>query len=869
VGEKINKTTKILLGSLTVAVIIFMGFYLLGEKEIYELSKEMVKEGEHYYQKKEYKKARLFFERALKRYNDLIVLKLLKTGEIKQLEKRLETDPALQKVAQGYIYYGGRWVNEKELEALMKEKRRLKQKINIYLKTAKFFGSIEDIENNIRIYQKALEELEESPFRNEDDIKQLKKQLQEKLALLSEEAIKKYKQTGNLEKLVYYYEILLTYTPSPEIKKELFQTYLQLSEKYTNKGKYLQALVTLLKAKKLNVDTASVLPKIEHVILQIEPEDLKGKNIEDAYLFYALAKKSYSRFDIKEAQRLLEKSLSLEPENTAVRIFYAKVLLDLGKIKEAKEITEKILKKEPDNVDAQILAGDIFFKSGDTKKAVSFYEKARDKAQIKDKLFKAYKKLGLLFFNNKDFQKAEKYLIKAISIKDDPIVYKTLGDIYLARKELSRAEKNYTKAIKIDPSLKKELRKNIGNIHLSRGKEYLNQKKYKSAIKEFKKALRYLGNRQDVLQNLAESYEKIGDTKTSLAYYKKLNSSKAKTKEAKLYIQLGEEAYQKGDYFTALKHFNRAKSLNKDIDLKDKITPLYIKIGDKYFNEGNFDKAISYYQKAINNDKSVYEKIKDKLFKAYKNYGIKLYKQKQYISALKYLKEAEKIKSEDIDIIYYLGNLYLKTGDLKKSLKYFEKYLSYKPSDAEILKKMAIIYLESGNIVQAKKYAEKLLALNKSKDVANFIIGAYYYTYEKNPQKALSYLLKAENYGYKKGNLYYYIGRIYYDQGNYLRAITYLTEALSKGYKNEKVYYYRALSYLKLKDYRKAINDLSMVIKHNPNNGEAYFLRGKLYYEHGNYVKGEYKKAIEDLERAAAMGIKEAEKLLTEARTKK
>jgi len=59
------------------------------------------------------------------------------------------------------------------------------------------------------------------------------------------------------------------------------------------------------------------------------------------------------------------------------------------------------------------------------------------------------------------------------------------------------------------------------------------------------------------------------------------------------------------------------------------------------------------------------------------------------------------------------------------------------------------------------------------------------------------------------------------------------------------VYYLRAIAYLKLKDYRKAIDDLSMVVKYNPDNAKAYYLRGKLYYEHGDYVKGEYKKAIE------------------------
>ncbi|WP_457643606.1 tetratricopeptide repeat protein [Persephonella sp.] len=866
-----NKTTKILLGLLGVSLFIFAGIHMLEEKEIYELSREMVKEGEFYYQKKEYKKARLFFERALKRYNNLIVLRLIKSDEIKQLEKRLNTDPILQKVAQGYIYYNGKWVNEKELEALMKEKRRLKQKIDIYLKTAKFFGSIEDIENNIRIYQKALNDLENSPFKEDRDIQELKKKLISKIIFLAEEAVKKYRTRGNLEKIARYYQLILQYRDDPAVKKELYDTYIQIYNELVEEGEYLRALSVLLKAKELNVDNKSLLPKIEYVLSQIEVEDLKGKNIHDSYVYYVLAKKSYSRFDIVEAQELVEKALKLDPDNIPAKILYARILLSTGEAEKAREIIRQVLSKEPDNIDAILLAGDIYLKLGEIEQAVSYYEKAKGKAEIKDRLFKAYKKLGLAYMKKGEISRAEKYLREAAEIKDDPEIYKALGDIYLSQKKYTEAEKNYLKALKIDPDLRKELGPKLGEIYLSQGEIYFKQKKYRRAIKELKKAIRYLGNRQDILRMLAESYEKSGDMKTALSYYKKIKSGKAKEKEAQLYLKLGEEAYRKGSYFTALKHFNRAISINKNLEsrLRDKIIDSYIKIADRYLKNGEYSKAITYYQKAINMDKSIYDRIKNRLFESYKKYGIQLFKHGQYQTALKYLKKAEELGNKDPQLNYYLGELFFREGNYKKALKYFEKYAEEKPSDPEILKRLAFIHAKLGNLKKARMYAEKLLKTGKNTDLANFIIGAYYYYYEKNPEKALTYFLKAENTGYKKGDLYYYLGRIYYDKGNYLRAITYLTEAINKGYKTEKVYYLRALSYLKLKDYRKAINDLTMVIKYNPENGKAYFLRGKLYYEHGNYVKGEYKKAIEDLEKAAAMGIKEAEKLLTEARTKK
>jgi len=202
---RMNRTTKILLVLLGVSFLIYLGIHIIEEKEIYELSKAMVEEGDRYYQKKEYKKAKTFYDRALKRYNDLIVLKLIK----------------------------------KELEALMREKRRLKQKLDVYLKTAKFFGSIEDIENNITIYQNALKEIENSPFKDDKDFYELKKKLVGKIVFLSEEAAKKYAKKGILEKAAKYYELILKYREDPHIKKELFSIYIQLYNDYTETGYYI------------------------------------------------------------------------------------------------------------------------------------------------------------------------------------------------------------------------------------------------------------------------------------------------------------------------------------------------------------------------------------------------------------------------------------------------------------------------------------------------------------------------------------------------------------------------------------------------------------------------------------------------------
>ena len=868
---RLNKTTKILLILLGISFLVFAGIHMIEEKEIYELSKAMVEEGDRYYQKKEYKKAKTFYDRALKRYNDLVVLKIIKRSEIKELENKLQTDPILQKVAKGYIYYNGKWVNEKELEALMREKRRLKQKIDVYLKTAKFFGSIEDIENNITIYQNALKEINNSPFKDDKDFYEIKKKLIGKIIFLSEEAAKKYTQKGNLKKAGKYYELVLSYREDPDIKEKLFNIYLQLYNDYLETGDYTKALSSILKAKNLFPERNDILPKIDYVLSKIDFEEIQKEQIHDPYVYYTLAKKSYSRFDIPEAQDFVEKALKLDPQFIPALKLYGRILIDTGEIAKAEKVVNKLLDKAPDDIDVIILAGDLKLKKGDLEGAVSYYEKAESRSEVKDKLFKVYKKLGQAYASKGDIHKAKTYLLKAVNIKDDPVVYKSLGDIFFKSGDYKSAEKYYLQAVKIDKNLKKEVSKKLGQIYLTFAENLKKQKKYKQAITYYKKAVSYLGSRPEIIKNIAFCYEKSGDLKTALSYYKKIKSAKLKEKEAQLYLSLGEKEFRKGSYFSAVKYFKKAVSIDRNLinKVKDKLTTSYIKIGDRYMKQGNYEKSLSYYLKAVDTDKTLQEKLKGKIFTAYLKLGEKAFSSGRYKTAFNYLKKAEKIKKDNKKLVYYLGEIYLKEQNYKKALEYYEYYLNNYGGSPEILKKISLIYAKLGNLKKAKEYAEKLIKAGKFLDVANFITGAYYYHFEKNPDKALRYFLKSENFGYRNGELYYYIGRIYYDKGNYLRSIAYLTEAIKNGYKKEKVYYLRALAYLKLKDYRKAINDLSMVVKYNPDNAKAYYLRGKLYYEHGDYVKGEYKKAIEDLEKAAAMGIKEAVTLLDKVRTKK
>ncbi|WP_297455282.1 tetratricopeptide repeat protein [Persephonella sp.] len=861
---------KLLLILLFSAVLIYFGVYILQEKELYELAKDLEKQGEVAYQKKEYKKAKSLFDRALKRYDQLIILKIFKHDEINKLKNKLSQDPIMQKVAQGYIYYQGKWINEKKLEQLLKEKRRLKQKIEIYLKTAKFFNSISDIENNISIYEDAIKTIDNSPFKNEKDIKALKTRLVAKIKELSKIAAEKYKEKGNLKKVAYYYEKLLKLekTPDPQLKKELFDIYMRIYDDYVSMEEYSKALDTLLKAKSLGIQDQSLNDKLDFILSQVDIDEIQKKHINDPEIYYILARKAYNRIDIPEAISFLKKALRLKPDHIPSLLLYGKILYETGEIDKALEVVKKVLKLQPDNPSALLLAGDIYLKKNQVEKAISYYEKLQNMPQIKEKLFNAYKNLGFHFLTVGDYNKALNYLEKAQALKKDPQITKAIADIYFSQRNYDKALELYLQALKLNPKLKKDISPKVVKIYLDKAQKAYEEKALKQALVYYKKALAYTNNPAKIYPQIAHIYEKLGDTNSALLYYQRSKSPEAKTKKAALYLKLADKEYKQGNYFVALRHYQRAIFIEPSLkkSLRDKLSQIYIKIANRYNQQGRYSDALEFYKKAMAINPLISDQIEPKIYKLYLLLGKEYYKQGLYNMALKYLQKAKQAYSDNKEITYYLGQTYFKLGNYRKALNYLEKYAK-NSNDPDIINKLAIIYMKTGNLSKANHYADLLIQHGKNLPLAYYIKGKYYYS-QKNYNQALKYLLKAEASGYKNSEIYYYMGKIYYDNGKYLRAITYLTKAINNGYKNENVYYIRALSYLKLKDYRKAINDLSMVLKYNPNNARAYYLRGKLYYEHGNYVKGEYRKAISDLEKAAAMGVREAERVLNKARSK-
>jgi protein O-GlcNAc transferase len=194
------------------------------------------------------------------------------------------------------------------------------------------------------------------------------------------------------------------------------------------------------------------------------------------------------------------------------------------------------------------------------------------------------------------------------------------------------------------------------------GNNFAKQRKYESAIKAYKEAIKHDSNFPKAHANLGICYKKTGDFQAAKKSYKK--AIELDPKFEKVYVALG-NLYkdQLKEYEAAINTFNAVVT-----SINDKNYRAYYGLGDVYHKKKNYKKGIESLKKAV--------AIKPKLAKAHEKLGDcqseeRQFKdaEKSFISAVKNYKD----RTDKGESNYKLGNVYLELRKYKDAETAFSK----------------------------------------------------------------------------------------------------------------------------------------------------------------------------------------------------
>ncbi|MDD5439012.1 MAG: tetratricopeptide repeat protein [Candidatus Omnitrophica bacterium] len=240
-----------------------------------------------------------------------------------------------------------------------------------------------------------------------------------------------------------------------------------------------------------------------------------------------------------------------------------------------------------------------------------------------------------------------------------------------------------------------------------------------------------------------------------------------------------------------------------------------------------------------------------------------------------------------IDAYIMLGLLYEMQGNLARAEDVYRKGVGVDPSDERLYGRLAAVLFDSNKAPEScDVYREALKRFPQSTDF--YIAFSAVYIREQKYDDALSVLDKAKASGLKDPRLYSLRGYACMMQGKIDEAIAIYREGLTNYAENGLLHFYLGMAYDTAHDRAKATSELRAAVKYDQTVAEAYNYLGYILAEEGKdldeaeglikkalemdpangayidslgwvyYKKGDFKKAVTELERAVSVEDKNA-----------
>lgn len=191
---------------------------------------------------------------------------------------------------------------------------------------------------------------------------------------------------------------------------------------------------------------------------------------------YELASIHAANNDFTSAKLLLEKAISLNPENKWYQMLLAQIYQQTRQPEQAAALYEGLLKKEPENLELLYMTAMLNAGAGKTDKALEVFTQLENKVGINEQISVQKQQL---YLQNGQVDEATAEIQKLIdSDPEEPRYYGLMADLYQSQGDSEYALKYYRKIQEIDPD--------NGFVHFSLANFYLQKGDVEKAYEETK-----------------------------------------------------------------------------------------------------------------------------------------------------------------------------------------------------------------------------------------------------------------------------------------------------------------------------------------------------------------------------------------------